>query len=77
MIMVLLTIFTICFLHFELKFLRSKEMHNNTSNKLQKYLDCNQAMVQRGESTMAFSMIAIRNIFKEYVKTMAYCFTAL
>ena len=73
-IMILHTIFIICFLNFALKFLWSKEMQNNTSNKLQKYLDCNQAMVQRGESTMAFSIIAITNIFKVCVKTMAYCF---
>ena len=31
-------------------------------------------MVQRGESTMALSIIAIRNIFKEGLKTIANCF---
>ena len=47
-------------------------MQNNTSNKLQESLDCNLAMVQRGESLMASSIIAIRNIFKEGLKTKAY-----
>ena len=52
-------------------------MQNNTSNKLQESLDCNLAMVQRGESLMASSIIAIRNIFKECVKTIAIVFKAL
>ena len=71
--MIIVITMIICYFNFYLKFLRSKEMQNNTSNKFQKYLNCNQGMVQRGENTMAFSIIAISNIFKGCVKTIAYC----